>query len=86
MLVTAAHRATPTAKAAPAKTPPVDALTVSMAARTATALPGDPRISLPPAPSRRCDGEERDGLPPPSGNHSASWRTVIWARSGSSWG
>ena len=34
MLVTAAHRTTPTAKAALAKMPQVEVLTVSMAART----------------------------------------------------
>jgi hypothetical protein len=33
----------------------------------APALPGDPRIRLPPASPRRYDGGEMDGLPPPSG-------------------
>ena len=33
----------------------------------APALPGDPRIRLPPAPARRCDGEAMDGLSPPFG-------------------
>jgi hypothetical protein len=32
----------------------------------APAFPGDPRLRLPPASPRRCDGEEMDGLSPPS--------------------
>src|SRR6185437_17048503 len=32
----------------------------------APALPGDPRLRLPPASPRRCDGGEMDGLSPPS--------------------
>src|ERR1700722_1208768 len=41
----------------------------------APALPTDPWLRLPPASPRRCDSEEMDGLSPPSGNSSASWRT-----------
>ena len=33
----------------------------------APALPGDPRIGLPPAPARCCDSEPMDGLSPPYG-------------------
>src|SRR5208282_1096834 len=33
----------------------------------APALPGDPRIRLPPAPARCCDSEPMDGLSPPYG-------------------
>ena len=33
----------------------------------APALPGDPRIRLPPAPARRCDSKPMDGLSPPYG-------------------
>ena len=33
----------------------------------APTLPGDPRLRLPPASPHRCDGEEMDGLSPPSG-------------------
>ncbi len=33
----------------------------------APAVPGDPRVRLPPASPRRCDGEEMDGLSPRSG-------------------
>ena len=32
----------------------------------APTLPGDPRLRLPPASPHRCDGEEMDGLSPPS--------------------
>ena len=41
----------------------------------APVLTGDPRLRLPPASPRRYDGEEMDGLSPPSANNSASWRT-----------
>ena len=47
----------------------------------APALPGDPRIRLPPASPRRRDGGEMDGLSPPSVNDSASWRTQAPIRS-----
>ena len=47
----------------------------------APALPGDPRIRLPPASPRRRDGKEMDGLSPPSVNDSASWRTKALIRS-----
>jgi hypothetical protein len=33
----------------------------------APALPGDPRIRLPPAPARCCDSKPMDGLSPPYG-------------------
>lgn len=36
-------------------------------AEAAPTLTGDPRLRLPPGPSRRYDGGEMDGLPPPSG-------------------
>jgi hypothetical protein len=43
----------------------------------APTLPGDPRFRLPPASPHRYDGEEMDGLSPPSDDTSASWRTRI---------
>jgi len=43
----------------------------------APAIPGDPRIRLPPASIRRYDGEQMVGLSPPSGNSSASRRTSL---------
>src|SRR6266567_6580131 len=46
----------------------------------APALPGDPRIRLPPASPHRHGGEEMDGLSPPSANDSASWRTQALMR------
>ena len=47
----------------------------------APALPGDHRLRLPPASPHRHDGEEMDGLSPPSVNDSASWRTKALIRS-----
>jgi hypothetical protein len=44
------------------------------AGRAALAITGDPRLRLPPASPRRCDGEEMDGLTSIR-NSSASWRT-----------
>ena len=46
----------------------------------APALPGDPRFRLPPASSPPLRRRRDRGLPPPSGNTSASWRTISFCR------